>query len=42
MGSEMSVIVQERDLGVLVESSKKVSLQFVEVVKKVNFMLVII
>lgn len=42
MGSEMSVIVQERDLGVLVESSKKVSLHFVEVVKKVNFMLVII
>ena len=42
MGSELSVMDQERDLGVLVDSSMKVSTQCVAAVKKANSMLGII
>ena len=39
MGSELSVMDQERDLGVLVDSSMKESTQCTVAVKKANFML---
>ena len=42
MGSELSVRDQERDLGVLVDSSVKVSTQCVVAMKKGNSMLGII
>ena len=38
MGSELSVTDLERELGVLVDSSRKVSTQCAAVVKKANFM----
>ena len=42
MGSELSMMDQERDLGVLMDSSMKVLTQCVPAVKKANSMLSII
>ena len=42
MGSELSVTDQERDLGLLVDSSMKVSIQCAAAVKKASSMLGII